>query len=72
MKSRLAAGKLQDVDDAFAINDVLDAAFQVVERIGVDFSASADWRIGVTGRAGKIAGVDDFNKSDAGGKFFEC
>jgi hypothetical protein len=71
MQSRLAAGELEDLDASFAIDYALNAALEVRERHGIDVLAGADRRIRIAGWTGEVAGVDDLDERETGGKFFE-
>src|ERR1700704_3597895 len=71
MQSRLPAGKLKNLDAAFAIEHALDAALEIGERDGIDVLAGADRGIGVAGGAGEIARVHDLDERETGGEFLE-
>lgn len=71
MQSRLAAGELEDFDAAFAIDYALNPALQIAERHRIDVLPGAHGRTRVARRAREVAGVDDFDERETGGKFFE-
>src|SRR6266404_2935269 len=71
MQGRLAAGKLENLDTALAIDHALDAILEIGERNGVDVPAGADGRIRVTGGTGEIARVHDLDERETGGEFLE-
>ena len=71
VQRRLAAGKLQDFDPALAVHNPLNPPLQILHRHRIHLVAVAGRRIRVTGRAGEIARVDDFDQRQAGRKFFK-
>ena len=66
-----AAGELQDFDGALAVDHALHAALDILQRRLRDAPAGAHGRIGVAGRAGEVARVDDLDERQAGGERLE-
>jgi hypothetical protein len=62
---------LEDFDAAFAIYHALNPPFQIFERDGIHVMAGAHRRVRVTSRARQIAGINDFNQGEAGGKLIK-
>jgi hypothetical protein len=54
----------------FAIDHALNASFHFFERHRIDVRACSGGRIGVASGAGEIAGIDDLDQGETGGKFF--
>ena len=71
MQRRLAAGKLEDFNSAFAVNNALNAPLQFLQRHGVHFVAGAGRRVRVASRATEIARVDNFDERQAGGELLD-
>src|SRR2546430_12559259 len=71
MQRRLAAGKLEDFNSSFAVNDALNAPLQIFQWHCVHFVAGAGRRVRVARRATEIARVDNFNERQAGGELFK-
>ena len=71
MQRGFAAADLEDFNAALAINDTLNTRFDLIEWHRIDLRASADGRIRITGGAGEVAGIDDFNQRKAGRKHLE-
>ena len=73
MEGRLAAGELEDLDVALALDHAADAPLQRFERVRFQpVARRADRRVGETGRAGEVAGIDDFDQREAGRKHLDC
>ena len=70
MQRRLAAGQLENLDAALAVNHALDAVSQIVQRHGIHFLTGANRRIAEARRAAQVAGVNDFDEAQARREFF--
>src|SRR4030095_12887364 len=71
MQSRFAAGELEDLDLALAVNDALDTLPQFLKRHRIHIVVGAHGRICVTGRAGEIARTHNLDQREAGGERLE-
>ncbi len=71
MQRGFATAELEDFNAALTINDTLNARFDLIEWHSIDFRARADGRIRITGGAGEVAGIDDFNQRKASGEDLE-
>src|SRR5262249_7191528 len=70
VQGRFAAGELKDFNFAFAIDNTLDALLEIFERDGVNFLAGAERGVREARWTTEVAGTDDFDEREAGGKLF--